>query len=217
MKKIISFLVLLMILLLPSCGIENDGSFTYNGSKYIQCENDDVVYNFIGDNHFVKKVFTGVFRELYCLDSDLEENILFELPYYYEKGEYWIKQGFNFPTESTIADNVRLIKRYYEDIECIEIVYDYLSGVSFDDVFKEVADVYIDRHEHFSGCTIGFLYGNIERTHIVYIYNENVYIDKIVYIPSDDSAAIPEVHWYMLDEQYNPLFFETYQKFNMSE
>ena len=213
MKKItVVLLILIALCFASSCDIfDYSSDFVYNGNKYIKGPYDDVHYNFLGDYHFVVKVSKGfITRYFYCLDSDIEENVLFEPNL--GRNTYWYKQGFDFPDESTIADKVR-IKRYdLINDEMNETIYDCLSDVSFNDVFFEITNqeiknqLFYYRSSH-PAYIITFLYGNIERVHNLCIYDDNIYIGITVYF-HDDEGTGGESHWYMVDEKYETLFFD---------
>ena len=208
-KASIVFLFLMIMILVPSCkSVDNDGGFIYNNAEYIMCPYDDIQYNFIGDNHFVIRVFTGLYRDLYCLDSDFEENVLFEQGL--GNCKFWYKKGFEFPNEYTIANSIIINHYEYLDDTVIKTSYDFLSNVSFDEMFCKIIDPDIESqlfNIEISNYTIKLIFGNIERIQQLYIFNEHIYTSKTIYEFTDNESKTI-TFWYLLNEQFKNSFFE---------
>lgn len=164
MKKLIMFLLILIILNLCSCcEISNDGSIIHNGTKY-----DSILisgfYNFIGPRHKTGYVKFKTFEKVYCLDSDTDENIIFNenhaLTY------IWVKQGFDFPNKDTFMDKF-YFKKYYEDNYEMNIE---IENCFFNNLFVEVE---ISNFEDLN--SVGLIY---------FLYYEN--IEYSTFVHSDD-------------------------------
>lgn len=109
MRRFINFLFLLVLFTaLFSCNyidgrdeclnLDDFEKFYYNGNLYSLPSNHSEIsskYSFYGEKHqigYTIGVYNKVF-ETYALDTDVEENILFQ-----KNGKYfWLKEGFEFP------------------------------------------------------------------------------------------------------------------------
>ena len=109
MRRFINFLFLLVLITaLFSCNyivgrdeclnLDDFEKFYYNGNLYSLPSNHYEIsskYSFYGEKHqigYTIGVYNKVF-ETYALDTDVEENILFQ-----KNGKYfWLKEGFEFP------------------------------------------------------------------------------------------------------------------------
>ena len=180
MKKIIILLIILLsVISLYSCNtISSDGSITYNGIKYNSIIDTSGYYNFIGQSHkvgtFVSKM--GYRNELYCLDSDIEENVMFRLDAFGIR-DIWVKEGYEFPNEETIVDFIVIKNMNNNKEKTIEI-----ENCNFNDLFIETDEVNFFTMSRFSTLTITFKYGEtIEYTtegHQMYDYLYS-YIDDM--------------------------------------
>ncbi len=184
MKKILVSMFLLVLILLNLCScstVSDDNSIMHNGVKYYAINDISGYYNFIGSKHKVGTVLLlkGI-KDLYCLDSDTDENIIFTG--LYSPRYIWIKQGFSFPNKDTLIDKVYYKKSYEENNEKdIEIV-----NATFDSLFIEVE---ISNFEEFNSFgIINFLYyDNIEYS--TFIYSDdfgNLYINVFDYDNTKD-------------------------------
>lgn len=176
-KKIIMFLWIVIILNLCSCStVSDDNSIMHNGVKYYAINDISGDYNFIGSKHKVGTVLLlkGI-PDLYCLDSDTDENIIFtDLN---SKNYIWIKQGFSFPNKDTSIDKVYYTKSYEDNYK----MYIETEDSTFDSLFIEVEILNFEEFNSFG--IINFLYyDNIEYSTIIYSDDfGNLYINVFDY------------------------------------
>lgn len=176
-KKIIMFLLIVIILNLCSCStVSDDNSIIHNGIKYYAINDISGYYKFIGSKHIVGKVklFKGT-HDLFCLDSDTDENIIFTDLHL--KDYIWIKQGFSFPNKDTSIDKVYYTKSYEDNYK----MYIEIEDSTFDSLFIEVEILNFEEFNSFG--IINFLYyDNIEYSTIIHSDNfGNLYINIFDY------------------------------------
>lgn len=111
----------------------NDASIKYNNNKYFYKEAPRTgYYDFIGEKHKVGKTFIMFWpQDLYCLDSDIEENIIFtNIGGNNDFEHIWIKEGYEFPNEKTIIDSIQVYDEDAKEYKNLDI-----ENCSFSDIF----------------------------------------------------------------------------------
>lgn len=155
MKKIIILILIsLSFISLNSCKYvdtdEEDIYVVYNESKYYQILGYKGNFTFTGDSHKVGTYYTslGYRYQLYCLDSDIEENILFE---YGAGATVWLKEGYQFDREAKI-DTINIFNRR----ETINIE---IKNCSFNNLFIEINETNFEVSDEYTYLYITLTYG----------------------------------------------------------
>lgn len=209
-KSVIFLLMMLILFLLAGCScVKPKGEnqvINYKGNQYYLYPILSYEYRFTGSKHYAcKVVFIGghYFADVYALDSDVEENILFA-----DSRWFWIKEGYDFPTKTTIADSVKLGDyTYKEKNEPIEIKLD-IKNCSFDQMFTLVDTETLEKikkldlGEMTTPFKIFLTYeDNIEfYTWLVTDEDNNLYIEKL------DLGNIN--NWYIMSDIYKEAIIE---------
>ncbi len=221
MRKILfSLLCLFVICLLASCdkivlrkeclNYENFYTFYYNNNKYTLPENYyDITteYDFYGKKHQIGYTigFYGKPQKTYVLDSDTEENILFQE----YNGYCWLKEGFNFPDINKLDVTKLLINKH--DSIGLHILKEKeytLEEISIDELFVEYT---VDpKTESFLNDTNNFL-----RFSMQYIYDDYIitnYYDRLTIYKNmiflRRCNELDERKIYVVNDKYASSFYE---------
>lgn len=214
MRKTFTLLLCLcFISFLTSCSIakkkeclnyENFEKFHYNNKIYCLPDNFNEIYskfNFYGNKHQVGYTI-GVYNNIYktfILDSDEEENILFQ-----DNGRYfWFKEGFVFPNIEESDVTKLLIEKLDSKGYIIKEKEYVLENISLNEFFIEYAidqnaDSFLNDENNFLAFRIKYIYEDYIVTKYydrITIYNDKVYIEKYdesnerrIYIVNDKYA-----------------------------
>ena len=168
-KTLMFFFLILLLLNLRSYSVVDDSCLIHNGVKYYEIDDFSGFYNFIGSKHKVGTLASLVagFPDLYCLDTDTEENIIFVDRR--GKDYIWVKEGFAFPNGDTLIDKLYYTMYDVEDIYKKDIE---IAHCSFNSLFIEVEDPNIEELCYFGDINILY-YVNIEYS--TYIYCDEFY------------------------------------------
>ena len=197
MRKTFTLLLCLcFISFLTSCSItkkkeclnyENFEKFHYNNKIYCLPDNFIEIYskfNFYGNKHqvgYTIGVYNKVFKT-YILDSDEEENILFQ-----ENGRYfWFKEGFVFPNIEESDVTKLLIEKVDSKGYIIKEKEYVLEDISIDEFFTEYVidqnyNSFLNDENNFLTFRIKYIYEDYIVTNYynkITIYNGKVYIEK---------------------------------------
>ena len=214
MRKTFTLLLCLcFISFLTSCNMtkkkeclnyENFEKFHYNNKIYSLPDNFNEIYskfNFYGNKHQVGYTI-GVYNNIYktyILDSDEEENVLFQ-----ENGRYfWVKEGFVFPNTDELNITKLLIEKLNSKGYIIKEKEYALENISINELFIEYVidqnnDSFLNDESNFLTYRIRYIYKDYIITKYydrITIYNDKVYIEKYdesnerrIYIVNDKYA-----------------------------
>ena len=214
LSLVLVFIVCVQLVRRKQClNYENFDKFYYNNHLYIRPVNNTDIYknySFYGEKHkvgYTIGVYNKVF-ETFVLDTDTEENILFQ-----EYGIYfWFKEGFEFPDVTNMNISKLLIEKadYWGDnIEGKEYL---LGNIPLNDLFVEynvnsTEDSPLLDYHNFSKYRIRYLYdGGILTNYYnrFAIYNERTFVENI--------NSFGERKIYVLNGSYAPSVYEFIMK-----
>lgn len=221
MRKILcSLLCLFVICLLASCdkivlrkeclNYENFYTFYYNNNKYTLPENYyDITskYDFYGKKHQIGYTigFYGKPQKTYVLDSDTEENILFQ-----KYNSYcWLKEGFNFPDINELDVTKLLINKLDSDGFYTLKEKEYtLEEISIDELFVEYTvnpktESFLNDTNNFLRFSIQYIYDDYIITN--YYERLTIYKNKIFF---EKYNELEERKIYVLNDKYASSFYE---------
>lgn len=137
--------------------------------------------NFIGEKHKVGKTFIMFWtQDLYCLDSDIEENIIFTNMDGEGHLQYiWTKEGYEFPNEKTIIDSIQIFdKNEYINSGVRKYIKLDIKNCSINDICVEEKDAEYYEISEYPVVYAKILYNDCIEYYI-HIYQE---YDKKIYI-----------------------------------
>lgn len=175
----------------------NTSYIKYNNCKYNYVDNYGSNIKFIGKQHKVGKTFIMFMpQSLYCLDSDVEENIIFtNIGGSNEFKHIWVKEGYEFINKEMIIDLIQI-----KDIENKEYINLAIENCCFNDICIEANN--FDYYE-ISKCPMAFvkfLYNDCIEYYVYAYqgYNKKLYIQ--LYDHNDNER------WFIVKDEYIETF-----------
>lgn len=183
---------------------ESFEEFYYNNNVYILPDDYNDIYSkydFVGKNHqigYTIGVYDKVFST-YVLDSDTEENILFQ-----KDGRYfWFKEGFEFPNVEQLDVSKILIEKLDSNGYIVKEKEYALENISINELFivykvDQSVDTFLTGDNNFLTFRIKYIYDDYIITKYydkIAIYNNKVFLEKFnelnerqIYVVNDEYA-----------------------------
>lgn len=218
-KIIILFLICFLSISLSSCNtVESDGSIMYNGIKYNAVPIlRGVNYKFNGEAHKIGTYVRNCINiQIYCLNSDINENILFDNSSGAITSEIWAKEGYVLFDENSPIKSLK-ITNYNREEKNIELKENH----NFTDIFVKVEESPLPTSQ------VEIVKKDIEKygcLDVIWKYEDYIECmaridlgqDGILYLSISDLSA-GKRYYYNLTDDYEKIFREHITELNAED